>query len=125
MKWKYYSLISLVIALFIFIGIQNKIETNDLKSHGIIVNVRIMEFISGKSGYGSYTCEFFYKGVKKDLISSSNITNHFTYYIGEMFPAIYSEKYEVLRILMIGKDFEEFGLKFPDSLLNRPYPFPH
>jgi hypothetical protein len=95
-KWKYYILMSLVIALFVFIGIQKKIETNDLKSHGIIVNVKIVTFISGKSGYGNYTCEFFYKGVKKELISSSNITNHFTYYIGEMFPAIYSEKYDVL-----------------------------
>ena len=93
----------------------------DLEKNGVIVNAKILERMSpGKSmQQARFKCEFFYKEQKKILFSTSNIRYTKERFEGEYFPALYSEKFDVLHILMTSDDFEEINLKIPDSLIFR------
>ena len=74
----------------------------------------------GKSmSYALYKCEFNYEGISKILISQSSIEKNIRSYVGQYFPALYSKKYDELRILMRQEDFKEFGIVYPDSLIVR------
>lgn len=111
----------IVVILLCSVVIKNCISSNSLKKEGIIVNVKILEYLPpGKSmSEANYLCQFSYQGEIKKLISQSRIRHNKSSYEGQYFPALYSDKYNELRILMKPEDFEEFGLNFPDSLLNR------
>jgi hypothetical protein len=110
-----------VVLLFVVVGGMNFLAKNDLKNHGVIVNAKIIEYLPpGKAmSDANYRCEFIYKGEIKRLISQSRIRLNKSSHEGQYFPALYSEKYDELRILMTPEDFDEFGIIYPDSLLNK------
>jgi translation elongation factor P/translation initiation factor 5A len=106
--------------------LKNCFSARDLKTNGVLVDVRIIEYLPpGKAmSYANYRCEFIYKGEMKKLVSSSNVKYRREFYVGQNFPAMYSEKYDVVRVLMKSEDFEEFNLPFPDSLIYRVIDMP-
>ena len=119
----YYVAGVVVLLLFIYVGIETYLSKSDLRDKGIKVNVKIIEAIfpthgGGNGSYG-FRCVFVYNGEQKKLISASRIKIRASSYIGQTFPALYSKKYDELRLLMTQEDFEEFNLEFPDSMVHR------
>ena len=97
---------------------------NDLKQNGVIVNVRIMELLgpTKRRCYDpSFRCEFEYKKEHKNLISPSSIRKDAYSYVGQLYPALYSEKTNTLRLLLTEEDFQEYDQKYPDSLLKKSF----
>ena len=119
LKAKYLIPISIVL-IFVYFGIQNFQATNDLKKNGIMVNATITEWLgSSKGGSGdnpNYRCEFTYKGGRKSLISQSSVKSKTLSYIGNTYPALYSEKTNTVRLLMSEEDYKAYNRKYPDSL---------
>ncbi|MBC7934128.1 MAG: hypothetical protein H7Y86_02035 [Rhizobacter sp.] len=84
----------------------------DLKKNGKIVQALITEYLPpGKSmSEANYRCEFKYKGKIKSLISESRIRYRQRSYVGKTFPAIYSAKYDFVRLLLTSDDALEFDI---------------
>jgi translation elongation factor P/translation initiation factor 5A len=116
--------INWLLTVFFLCFLSQNCRTKDLKTNGKVVNVKIIEMLpAGKAGVPcSYRCEFIYNEKLKNLISSSRVRFNKAFYVGQYFPAMYSEKTGALRILMTSEDFEEFNITYPDSLLNRVFP---
>lgn len=110
-------------SIFIYLGIQPNKATNDLKTNGVIVNARIIDFLgSGQGGSGAnpdYLCEFTYKNEDKRMISTSRVKERGSSYVGKTYPAIYSEKTNTLVLLMFEEDFEYYNRAYPDTLINK------
>lgn len=113
--------IFIVLLILCSVVIMNLQKSYSLKQNGEIVTVKITESLSpGKGGiYANYRCEFTYKKEVKNLVSQSRIRHNRSSYEGQYFPAMYSSTSDAIRLLMKPEDFEEFGISYPDSLLNR------
>lgn len=113
--------IVLVSVIFISVFFKNCVTKKGLREKGVIVNVKIIELLpAGKAGVPcSYVCQFNYKGEILNLTSISSIRNKKNSFVGRYFPAIYLEGSNAIRILMKPDDFEDFGIAYPDSLINR------
>ena len=92
---------------------------DDLRQHGVLVNVKVIEvLLPPKAGVAvNFRCGFTYNGEQKKLISSSNVKEHASRYVGELCPALYSPKKNNLRVLLRPEDFEEYNVPLTDSLI--------
>ncbi len=120
-RHKYFISILFITFFFVSIFIYNKLEKLDIKKNGIVVQVKIIDYIPpGKGGRrAQYKCIFEFDKIKKILISQSTIKSNRYFYLKKQFPALYSVKYDAIRLLMTPEDFAEFNLPFPDSLYNK------
>lgn len=109
-----------IVLLFIIVGINKCEQTKDLKKHGVLVKATITDWLGSHKGAGgvnpSYRCEFYYKGKKHSLISGSSVKEKGISYVGKTYPALYSEKKDEVSLLIFPKDYEEYNVKYPDSL---------
>ena len=109
-----------IVLLFVMVGLNKCQKTKDLKEHGVLVEATITDWLGSHKGAGgvnpSYRCEFFYKGKKLSLISGSRVKGKGVSYVGKTYPALYSEKTNAVRLLMFPEDYEEYNIKYPDSL---------
>jgi len=119
LQTKYIIPISIVL-LFIIVGINQCRQTNDLKRNGVIVTATITDWLGSHKGAGGvnpdYRCEFYYKGKKHSLISRSSVKEKGLSYVGKTYLALYSEKTDAVRLLIFPEDYEEYNVKYPDSL---------
>lgn len=120
LKLEHY-VIFIILALLVIGFIYVRGSEKDIKKNGVLITTKIVEYLPpGKSmNYANYSCEFSYNGQLKRLTSKSRIQYNRTSFIGSYFPAMYSAKSDAIRILMKPEDFEEFGIPYPDSLLNQ------
>lgn len=111
-----------VVLIFVYYGIQHNSAMKDLEKNGIIVKATITDFLgSNRGGSGSdpnFRCEFIYKGESKSLISQSSVKSKAFSYIGKTFPALYSEKTNIIRLLMNQEDYKKYNRKYPDSSIS-------
>jgi translation elongation factor P/translation initiation factor 5A len=116
--------LSAMLCIISTVVILNCNNNNDLKSNGKLVSVKIIEYLPpGKAmNFANYKCSFLFNNNSKELISQSRIQSNRIAYVGQYFPAMYSEKTDAIRVLMTSEDFEEFNIPYPDSLLNRVFP---
>lgn len=93
----------------------------DLKRNGIVVNAKILEVLKPPKGmaYRNFRCEFEFGGEIKSEISPSSIHTNSSYYVGKIYPALYSQRTNTLRILITIDDYAELGLEYPDSLFRK------
>jgi hypothetical protein len=109
-----------IVLLFVMVGIDKCVKTRDLKKNGVLVEAKITDWLGSHKGAGgvnpSYRCEFHYNGKKLSLISGSRVKEKGMSYVGKIYPALYSERTNAIRLLMFPEDFEEYGRKYPDSL---------
>ena len=115
-----YIIPAIVVLIITAVGINKCKQNNDLKCNGSIIQAKITDYLSSHKGAGgvnpNFRCEFYYKGRKRSLISNSKVKEKGISYIGKEYPALYSEKTDAVRLLIFPEDYEEYNLKFPDSL---------
>lgn len=112
------SIVAIVIFGIFFISLifLRSYRQNDLKKHGVIVEAKIIMVNFGGKVSGGFGCLINYNGVEKSLSSPSSIRKGSIDFIGKTFPAMYLPGSRVLEVLITPKDFEKFGMPFPDSL---------
>jgi len=65
----------------------------------------------------NFQCKIIVNGQQKIVSSSSSISYHTArHLVNHYIPAMYSRKYDRLDLLILPKDFKEYGLPYPDSL---------
>ena len=87
-----------------------------LKENGVLVICKITDIASSNKNSPSFLCDLYYNGTIKKGYSSSSSAKKLNVFVGEYFPAIYSPDIDILEVLITPKDFEEYNIKFPDSL---------
>jgi len=107
------------IGYFIYIITHAIAVKRDLKRGELIRSVFIVRNYSGlKDLSAAFTCRFTVDGAEKEIdVSPSSIeapTGRFL--VNHYLPAMYSKKHNKLWLLLLPKDFEEYGLPYPDSL---------
>ncbi|WP_018626675.1 hypothetical protein [Niabella aurantiaca] len=114
---------------FTYIIVHAISVARDLKRGELIRNVFIVkDYKEYKGWHASFKCRIIIRNAEKEVYTSSSsvigpvgrfLVNHYV-------PAMYSKKYNELRLLLLPKDFKKYGLPYPDSLrwidsLNRKY----
>lgn len=110
----------LFLGILVFFLMRGKM-INDLKDNGVIVNAKIIEVLAPPKGgvNVSFRCEFNHNGVLKKLISASNIRTKPSTYIGHIYPALYSEKSDKIRLLLTEEDYKEYNQQYSDSQIKK------
>lgn len=117
--------IKIGIGVFVIIcsiaAIYSMRSRNDIKTNGVLVNVRVVRCIISAKGsqYVDFECEFIFNGLVKNLVSASKVTTKCNRYVGSYFPALYSVKYDAVKVLITNDEFTEYGLEFPDSIRSK------
>jgi hypothetical protein len=109
-------LFSILGVLVIAALLNSYFKTLDLKTYGIILNGKITDVIAG--GYRSsskFRYSYVYNKIEYYDEGSTQIKEK-TLFIGKIFPIIFSPKTKNSELLMGPKDFEKYGIQFPDSL---------
>ena len=112
-------IVFLLIAVFVCILFFFRKRNDEyLKKEGVLVEARIIKVLNPYKGgvYFSFECGFIFKDKEKTEISPSKIIKQPNDYLGKTYPALYSESTNELRLLMTPDDYNEYGLKYPDSL---------
>ena len=102
--------------LFLFVALENCAAVNDVKKNGRLVKATLKEYISGKGSGKSFRCEFYYKNKKRTVISISSETGGYSYE-NKVYPALYSPKYDELKLLITDDDYTSYNVD-KDSILN-------
>jgi hypothetical protein len=108
--------IFIVVAIFItviFMVRSSQKRDKLLKENGILLTCKIIDVSMGKNS--SFECEFYYNGkyLRRTAGSRAKKTTYFLY---QYFPLIYAPDIDAARLLITPKDFEDYGIAFPDSL---------
>ncbi|HEU5053030.1 MAG TPA: hypothetical protein VFT78_07945 [Hanamia sp.] len=104
------------LSLIIFSIVIRIIDQKDLKTHGVLVESKIIRVNAGGKTGGGFQCIIKYKNKNKVLSSPSSLIYGKDFFVNKTFPAMYSPNTDVLEILITPTDFEKFNIPFPDSL---------
>jgi len=107
-------IVTFVCILFFFRGRNEEY----LKKEGVLVEARIIKVLNPYKGgvYFSFQCEFKFNTEERTGISPSKVIKLPNDYLGKTYPALYSERTNELRLLITPDDYNEYGLKYTDSL---------
>ena len=102
----------------IWVVVGSFTDQSELKKNGVVINVRVVSWVTPSKGssYGSIYCDFVYKNEKYRLPSPTSYGWGLSSLIGKTFPALFSEKKKIVRVLITPKDFKKYNIPFPDSL---------
>lgn len=108
---------SIMLIGFFILMYYRSIKREELKGEGILINAKIVSIPGiGRTGQG-IACKFKYLGDSIKLTSPMRIREYDGFkLIGKTFPAVYLPGTRFIQVLIVPKDFEEFGIQFPDSL---------
>jgi hypothetical protein len=110
-------IITIILGSIVFLQVQKR----TLIASGKLITVRIINRLPSGKGMNNavYECEFLLDGKVKRNTSTTEIENNKDFYVGKFYPALFLENTNALKVLITPEDFEEFGLKYPDSLLSK------
>jgi len=109
------GLFSVIFLLIISALVYNQFKSNELRQNGIILNARIIGIGLVTKGSPTFNYMFNYNGEEFSNESSTGVRKK-NVFIGRTFPIIFSPKTKDSELLISPKDFEKFGILFPDSL---------
>lgn len=104
----------LFLVVILLIWYQFK-KGKDLKRNGVIVTATIKGILTGSKAPSTFEYKFSYKGIEYIDNNNAGIRTK-NLFIGKTFPAIFSPVTENSQLLLTPEGFNEYGLKFPDSL---------
>jgi hypothetical protein len=110
------GIISVILVLFIYAYFDNKSKKENLMKNYEFTNALIIGYEGGGKGIGGFSYYFFIDSIRYEgqyAINSAN-TNHYT---GKSFQVAYSPKDpNNSQLILTNKDYEKFGLSYPDTL---------
>src|SRR5690349_14231519 len=103
------QLIALIvlISFIIWVIIGRQIDQKELIRNGEIINAKIISWVTPSKGStkGSLYCEFTYKAKRYKLFSTTSYDGGLHHLVGKTFPGVFSEKNEIVEILIMPNDF--------------------
>lgn len=108
--------LSICIILFVVVLIFIMYSEQRLKSNGILLNAKTLNWAVGAKMSMNLKYEFYYDGKRiKDNNASGNYRGN-RIFENKYFPVMYDPKYGTSKLLVEPSDFKEFNIAFPDSL---------
>ncbi len=106
----------IVIILFVAVILIIKVREINLNKHGILLNAKTTEWVTGSKMSMDLRYEFYYNGKK---IIDNNATGNFRgnrNFEDKYFPVMYDSELGMSQLLITPADFEKYNIPFPDSL---------
>ncbi|MCD2423908.1 hypothetical protein LQ567_14115 [Niabella pedocola] len=110
-------IIGVSLTLLFIIIIRGCINRERLKEIGVLVTVQVVDYKFMPKGMNFIKCEFKFNDQLLVINANTSISaKKWKRLKGHFFPAVYSPKLGMLKILISAEDFEDFNMPYPDSL---------
>ena len=107
----------ILLILFVGIIIHGAYNRSKLKTEGVPVEARIIGYGGGGKGGNSIICEFIYNNKWHETTALCSVPlakwHRIKYFT---FPAMYSPRSGLLKLLILREDYEDFNKPYPDSM---------
>ena len=105
-----------MLVLFCGLVALSVVRNSELKRNGIMLSGVITSYgYPAKSSIANFTYKFYHNGKEHIASNSVNVRNP-RQFVGKRFPLKFSKSTKKSQILIRPRDFEAYGLNYPDSL---------
>jgi len=107
-----------ILLIFAYLIVHFIQASRDLKNGNLINGVFVAKISSALGSTNAYfECKLPFNNKENTITTMTPIKyRNGSILVGHYFPALYSEKYNRLKLLLLPKDFKKRGLSYPDSL---------